>query len=548
MLTHRLGTLAALAVVALGAAATAAWLSTRGALTVASEKWTVLVGALAVTAVLTAANITLRWLRWHNLTRRIGVPIPTRDSLRLYLATLPAIATPYYLGELVRAAVLRRRAPNATQPLVAIWLAERLSDAAAVLVLVLAANASPWAIAVLIAWPLLHVIFIRARASTRHSGLDTRGAVFTLMTLSLAAWALPAAALAVTLRLLDTPVSVAKAVSAFGTSTLLGGLSGIPLGTALTGGALISSLRDAGTDFSLAPVIVATFRAATSWFAILLGVACLIRWRRELVGLARTDPAHHFNEIGAEYDQQMPAHVRDRLIDRKADLMRAQLAGRLADDDARGLEVGCGHGWYACRMASFGYRMSAFDSSISQVEVADQYVREHAAAVTVHVADATLLPHAGGIFDFAYGVNVLHHIDGEASRARALQEVVRTLRPGGIFFLHEINSNNLLFRFYMGYVFPLIRDIDEGTEAWIHPRSLPAVAGAHWQDDVHYFTFLPDFLPPGLHRRLAGVERLLERSRIRGRSAHFVACLVKDEQRVAPDLREVSGSTEVSVN
>ncbi len=101
------------------------------------------------------------------------------------------------------------------------------------------------------------------------------------------------------------------------------------------------------------------------------------------------------------------------------------------------------------------------------------------------------------------------------------------LRPGGSFFLHEINTKNPIFALYMGYLFPLIREIDDGTEAWIKPYSLPAVSGATWDEDLTYLTFLPDFTPRPLVEWLSGVERSLERSRFRSWSAHYVARLVK---------------------
>ncbi len=104
------------------------------------------------------------------------------------------------------------------------------------------------------------------------------------------------------------------------------------------------------------------------------------------------------------------------------------------------------------------------------------------------------------------------------------------LRPGGVFFLHEINTDNPLFRVYMGYLFPLLCDIDEGTEWWIRPSALPAIAGADWAPDADFFTFLPDFTPPKLLHALSGFEAFLERSRLRRWSAHYVARLIKKER------------------
>ena len=101
------------------------------------------------------------------------------------------------------------------------------------------------------------------------------------------------------------------------------------------------------------------------------------------------------------------------------------------------------------------------------------------------------------------------------------------LKPGGLFFLHEINVENPLFRFYMSYWFPLLCDIDEGTEEWIKPSRLPRVEGAVWSRDVDYFTFLPDFTPRAALRALTSVEARLERSSIRSWSAHYAASLRK---------------------
>ena len=74
-------------------------------------------------------------------------------------------------------------------------------------------------------------------------------------------------------------------------------------------------------------------------------------------------------------------------------------------------------------------------------------------------------------------MGVLHHLPGPEAQARALGEVARVLRPGGRFMVHESNPKNPLFRFYMGYVFPVLKSIDEGTEHWIHPRHWAGMPG-----------------------------------------------------------------------
>jgi len=80
----------------------------------------------------------------------------------------------------------------------------------------------------------------------------------------------------------------------------------------------------------------------------------------------------------------------------------------------------------------------------------------------------------------------------------------------------------------MGYLFPLLKQIDEGTEHWIVPSQLPLVAGATWLPDTQYFTFTPDFIPIAVQKVLQSTEHCLERSSLRRYSAHYAACLVKN--------------------
>ncbi|HTU62193.1 MAG TPA: class I SAM-dependent methyltransferase, partial [Polyangiales bacterium] len=213
---------------------------------------------------------------------------------------------------------------------------------------------------------------------------------------------------------------------------------------------------------------------------------------------------------------------------KKVRLMRQTLDAYNIGSGARGLDLGCGQGWYLGEMRAAGYAVDGSDYSQGQLDKAKLHLsRAGVDQGALIQADAQHLPFADGSYDFVYSINAIHHMLEPGAQARALLEIVRVLRPGGIFMLHEINTYNPVFRWYVGYLYPLLKKIDEGNEEWVLPTELPATRGAAWSPVVEYFTFLPDFVPRVILNLLAGVERALENSSARRMSAHYQACLVK---------------------
>ena len=186
--------------------------------------------------------------------------------------------------------------------------------------------------------------------------------------------------------------------------------------------------------------------------------------------------------------------------------------------------MGCGQGWYVGRMRELGFEVDGIDASAGQVALAARNVGASGPDPRRLGSAASRQP--PGSYDFVYTINVLHHLASVDEQRRAFAELLRVLRPGGLLFVHEINTRNVLFRFYMGYVFPSLNCIDEGVERWLLPHRLAVYTDAPLVER-RYFTFLPDFLPQAIVRLLAPIERLLEASPLGPYSAHYMAVLRK---------------------
>lgn len=93
------------------------------------------------------------------------------------------------------------------------------------------------------------------------------------------------------------------------------------------------------------------------------------------------------------------------------------------------LDFGCGPGDNGLRLASIGYKVTGFDISESNVEVANRVFERNGMADrgTFVVSTAEELKFEDSSFDMVVGIDILHHVDIPL----ALKEVHRVLKTGG---------------------------------------------------------------------------------------------------------------------
>jgi 2-polyprenyl-3-methyl-5-hydroxy-6-metoxy-1,4-benzoquinol methylase len=105
------------------------------------------------------------------------------------------------------------------------------------------------------------------------------------------------------------------------------------------------------------------------------------------------------------------------------------------------LEVGCGGGFHAIRLARRGYRVKAVDFSDAVLDRARGNVRgaglEH--LVDVGREDLIDLSYADHTFDYALCWGVLMHVP---QVERAIEELSRVIAPGGHLIVHEGNVHS----------------------------------------------------------------------------------------------------------
>lgn len=117
-------------------------------------------------------------------------------------------------------------------------------------------------------------------------------------------------------------------------------------------------------------------------------------------------------------------------------LLRAEVPGK------RALEIGCGEGSYAERIASFGAAY-VYAVDISQKRIAQARAREVPGKLEFAVKD--LSEPMAETYDVIVGNAVLHHLDYQDVVSRLYRD---NLNAGGLMLFYEPLGGNLLIRLY----------------------------------------------------------------------------------------------------
>jgi SAM-dependent methyltransferase len=227
--------------------------------------------------------------------------------------------------------------------------------------------------------------------------------------------------------------------------------------------------------------------------------------------LARTD----FDRIADEYDHSLPAHVAEHYLRKRLAFIRRHTQPGPA------LDVGCGTGRLAERLADAGYPIVGVDPSPGMLGVFGRRRPD----VPRATADGTTLPFRDGVFALTYCVAVLHHVADPTAVRLTLGEMARVTRPGGHILVWDHNPANPYWPIIMARV-----PQDTGVERLIPEREIVVglAAGDARPLLLAQLGLVPDFVPAPLLGAAALAERMVERMPLLRRlCAHNVVLAVK---------------------
>lgn len=181
----------------------------------------------------------------------------------------------------------------------------------------------------------------------------------------------------------------------------------------------------------------------------------------------------------------------------------------LSERPAAILDYGCGDGLMTSYLKRFfpAAAVSGIDPSLRSIELA----RRRHPGIGFECVQSLELPLVSAAYDLVVASGVIHHIP-LAEHRRALNGIFRVLKPGGWFFLDEMNPFNPL----SAWVFN--RSPFDKNARMIFPDRARRLLRGYGELSLKYYIFFPRFLSA-----LRSLESALEWLPL---GAHY-ACIVK---------------------
>jgi uncharacterized protein (TIRG00374 family) len=265
---------------------------------------------------LSLVNYALRYVRWEIYLKALGVKLARARSLGVFLVGFLLSVTPGKAGELGKAWLVRELGGGPALRVVPAVIAERVTDLLGV-ILLLSLGALPFpggrwialagvvavaAAVILLTWKRgADLLFGRLErlplvGSRMHILAELLGSLRELLSpgllalalaLSVPAWGAEGVGFFLVVRQYAPQAELLAALFNYTVSTCLGSLSMLPGGLLAAEGSLTALLDAQGLDTATAASATLIIRAATLWFAVLLGLLALPYVLRRLAARRR---------------------------------------------------------------------------------------------------------------------------------------------------------------------------------------------------------------------------------------------------------------------
>ncbi len=104
------------------------------------------------------------------------------------------------------------------------------------------------------------------------------------------------------------------------------------------------------------------------------------------------------------------------------------------------LDIGCGIGNSTLPFAKAGFDCVGIDISPEMIKLAKKFSEKHKVKISLREGDILSIPFQANRFDYVISIAVLHHLDSEEKRLKALEEIKRVLKKKGKVFLTVWNK------------------------------------------------------------------------------------------------------------
>jgi SAM-dependent methyltransferase len=206
-----------------------------------------------------------------------------------------------------------------------------------------------------------------------------------------------------------------------------------------------------------------------------------------------------FDRIAHEYDEAFPPHIVEHYLAKRVRYI-SQHCPR-----GRVLDVGCGTGTLAGRLAAAGFGVTGIDPSQGMLDV----MADTVPLVGRVRGEGSDLPFADETFDVAITVAALHHVADPADVRTTLMEMVRVLRPSGRIVVWDHNPRNPYWKNLMARV-----PQDDGSERLVPEEEIVGglEAGGGEVIGTSQLGLVPEFVPPSLIGVARVAEKVVERT------------------------------------